>query len=253
MAGCGSGVGRPRLRSAWPAHRAGSCGQPPHFIESSLLGGALDAAAGRGLSRAARPRRVSTTRPTDRASPRRQRRAVAVHRRGGRSRRIASCWNPALRPATTALAARRLTSHLNGPGRGLVEVVEIEHQTTIRSGEHAEVRHMGITAQLDRQTPCVPRGRGRWPSAPRRPGRTATALTLIRPHRIGTNSATRSASWARRPTSGSRVPSPPTSVWAVSGTTSCTGATDLRPLTALSTVGVPLGPPFCLALPSSSP
>ena len=37
---------------------------------------------------------------------------------------------------------------LPGPGRGLVEVVHVEQQTSLRRGEDPEVRHVGVAAQL---------------------------------------------------------------------------------------------------------
>ena len=38
-----------------------------------------------------------------------------------------------------------------GAGQCLVEVVEIEHQSPLRRAEHAEVREVGVTAELHRQ------------------------------------------------------------------------------------------------------
>ena len=55
------------------------------------------------------------------------------------------------RPAIAKLAARRLTSHSHGPGKRLVEVVDVQHQTAIGGGEDAEVREVGIAACLDPQ------------------------------------------------------------------------------------------------------
>ncbi len=41
---------------------------------------------------------------------------------------------------------------LEGTGQGLVEVVDVEDETSLRGAEHPEVRQVGITAQLDLQT-----------------------------------------------------------------------------------------------------
>jgi len=65
-------------------------------------------------------------------------------------RRCASA-SPRSRPATARLAASRLTSHSNGPGEGLVEVVEVEDEPPLGRREHAEVREVGVAAELRRQ------------------------------------------------------------------------------------------------------
>ena len=49
----------------------------------------------------------------------------------------------------TKLAARRLTSHSQGPGQRLVEVVDVEDQMALGRGEDAEVHEMAIAADLD--------------------------------------------------------------------------------------------------------
>ena len=56
---------------------------------------------------------------------------------------------PLSRPAISRLAASRLTSHSHGPGQRLVEVVDVEDHATLRRSEHAEVREMGVAAELD--------------------------------------------------------------------------------------------------------
>ena len=70
--------------------------------------------------------------------------------------RRALAGNPLSRPATARLAASRLTSHSNGPGQGLVEVVDVEDQPPLRRGERAEIGQVRIPAQLHPQP-----GRGR--------------------------------------------------------------------------------------------
>ena len=62
----------------------------------------------------------------------------------------ARCFSskPRSRPATAKLAARRLTSHSNGSGKRLVEVVEAEDELAVGRGEAAEVRQVGIAAEL---------------------------------------------------------------------------------------------------------
>ena len=67
------------------------------------------------------------------------------------SRRIALEW-PLLRPATTTLAASRLTSHSHGPGMRLVEVVAVEDELALGRPEHAEVGEVRVPADLGRQT-----------------------------------------------------------------------------------------------------
>ena len=47
---------------------------------------------------------------------------------------------PLSRPASSRLAASRLTSHSHGPGQRLVEVVDVEHQPPLGGGEQPEVR-----------------------------------------------------------------------------------------------------------------
>ena len=66
--------------------------------------------------------------------------------------RASALLKPLLRAAIVKLAAMRLTSYSNGPGKRLVEVVEVEQQRPLGRGEHAEVRQVGIAAQLDGQT-----------------------------------------------------------------------------------------------------
>ena len=69
---------------------------------------------------------------------------------------------PRSRPATTRLAARRLTSHSHGPGQRLVEVVDVEHRC-FRSGvpKIAEVQEVGVAAELDVITRSAASRRGR--------------------------------------------------------------------------------------------
>ena len=67
------------------------------------------------------------------------------------SRLIASrCFSskPRSRPATAKLATSRLTSHSNGPGKRLVEVVEAEDELPIGRGIAAEVREVRVAAEL---------------------------------------------------------------------------------------------------------
>ena len=59
--------------------------------------------------------------------------------------------NPRSRPATTTLAARRLTSHSQGPGQRLVEVVAVEDELALGRAEDAEVGEVGVAADLGRQ------------------------------------------------------------------------------------------------------
>ena len=60
--------------------------------------------------------------------------------------------------ASRHLEARRqaLDVPLERPGQGLVEVVDVEHQLALGAREDAEVREVGVTAELDAQV-----GRGR--------------------------------------------------------------------------------------------
>ena len=44
-----------------------------------------------------------------------------------------------------------MTSHSNGAGQGLVEVVEVEDEFALRRGEQPEVAEVGVPAQLDAQ------------------------------------------------------------------------------------------------------
>ncbi len=67
------------------------------------------------------------------------------------SRLIAArCFSskPRSRPATAKLATSRLTSHSNGPGKRLVEVVEAEDDLPVGCGEAAEVREVRVAAEL---------------------------------------------------------------------------------------------------------
>ena len=63
------------------------------------------------------------------------------------SRRCVSV-KPRSRPAISKLAARRLTSHSNGPAMRLVEVVQVEDERAVGRGEAPEVREVGVTAEL---------------------------------------------------------------------------------------------------------
>ena len=80
--------------------------------------------------------------------------AIVVRYAAAAARAAARCslrrW-PLSRAATTKLATRRLTSHSNGAAQRLVEVVEIEHDASIRRREHAEVRQVRVTAALHTQ------------------------------------------------------------------------------------------------------
>ena len=58
---------------------------------------------------------------------------------------------PRSRPATAKLATSRLTSHSNGPGQRLVEVVDAEDEPPVGRGEGAEVREVRVAAQLHLQ------------------------------------------------------------------------------------------------------
>ena len=66
------------------------------------------------------------------------------------------------------------------PGQGLVEVVDVEHQPAFRGGEQAEVRQMGIPADLgDQPVRGVPaRSAAIGSAAPRK---NVNAETAIRP------------------------------------------------------------------------
>ena len=65
---------------------------------------------------------------------------------------------PTCRPATATLAASRLDVPLERSGQGLVEVVEVEHQPPVRGGEHPEVGHVRVPAQLGADSGARPGG-----------------------------------------------------------------------------------------------
>ena len=54
----------------------------------------------------------------------------------------------------TMLAASRLTSHSQGAGQRLVEVVDVEDDVALRRGEAAEVQQMRVAARLHAQPGC---------------------------------------------------------------------------------------------------
>ena len=56
--------------------------------------------------------------------------------------------NPLFRAQIVKLAASRFTSYSNGPGKRLVEIVDVEQQQPLRRSERAEVRQMRVAAQL---------------------------------------------------------------------------------------------------------
>ena len=62
-------------------------------------------------------------------------------------------WSSKPDPAPGDREARHqaLDVPLPRPGQRLVEVVDVEHQPPIRGGEAAEVRQVGIAAELDVQ------------------------------------------------------------------------------------------------------
>ena len=76
---------------------------------------------------------------------------------------VASAAKPRSRPAISKLAASRLTSHSHGPGQGLVEVVDVEHQLALGRGEDAEVRQVRVAADLGRRCPTAACRPGRRP------------------------------------------------------------------------------------------
>ena len=73
--------------------------------------------------------------------------------RHGRQRR---CAGVSLRESVVARRDREAGRHpfhvvLEWPRKGLVEIVQIEQQLPLRRSEHAEIRQVGIAAQLDDQ------------------------------------------------------------------------------------------------------
>ena len=79
------------------------------------------------------------------------RRPVGAARPRVPPRAAPSRWWPLSRAATTKLATSRLTSHSNGAGQRLVEVVEVEDEAAVGRREHAEVRQVRVTAALHAQ------------------------------------------------------------------------------------------------------
>ena len=60
--------------------------------------------------------------------------------------------NPLSRPATARLAASRLTSHSNGPGRVSSKSLTSKTRLPLRRGERAEIGQVRVPAQLHPQT-----------------------------------------------------------------------------------------------------
>ena len=58
---------------------------------------------------------------------------------------------PRSRPATAKLATSRFTSHSNGPGSVSSKSLMLKIEPSIRRGERAEVREVGVAAELDLQ------------------------------------------------------------------------------------------------------
>ena len=79
------------------------------------------------------------------------RRAIAERRTPARSCGVSLAVKELSRPATAKLAASRFTSHSNGAGQRLVEVVDVEDERALRGGEGAEVGQVGVAAELDAQ------------------------------------------------------------------------------------------------------
>jgi hypothetical protein len=113
--------------------------------------------------------------------------------------------NPLSRPATSRLAASRLTSHSHGPGR--VSSKSFTSKTRRRSAEPKMPKFdrcaspHACTASPD--TGCRP---GRRPSAAPHRGRNVNGDTIIRPHRTGTPSGTRAFACSASRLSGSGRP-----------------------------------------------
>ena len=82
-----------------------------------------------------------------------------------------SAGSPTSRPAISALAAIRLTSHSHGPGQGLVEVVGAEDDAAIGGREAAEVGDVRVAAGLHDRCPSPVSPRDPPPSRRPRRGR----------------------------------------------------------------------------------
>ena len=95
----------------------------------------------------------------------------APHDRGGARASRTRCS----RPATSRLAARRLTSHSHGPGQGLVEVVDVEDQVALGRRRRRRSSTGARRRRAARRRPESGVTRGRRPSAARRRGSTRTA------------------------------------------------------------------------------
>ncbi len=66
--------------------------------------------------------------------------------------------NPSSRPRDLHAGGETLHVPLPGPDRGLIEVVDVEDQVTLRRAEHPEVRQVRVAAELGPQ-PGGRRGR----------------------------------------------------------------------------------------------
>ena len=89
------------------------------------------------------------------------------------------------------LAARRLTSHSNGAGQCLVEIVQVEHEVALRRREDPRVRRDGNRRKPRRGAPLdgVPARSAAMMAAP--PRKNANGEAAMRPCRTGTSSAIR--------------------------------------------------------------
>ena len=117
-----------------------------------FLCAALTAAFVWGASPPAPPRhRSRRTRPSGSASPRAS--PSSCGSRGGRARGgallLGACRCHARRRRSSPTS--RLTSHSNGAGQRLVEVVEVEDQPPVRRRVHAEIQQVRVAAALHPQ------------------------------------------------------------------------------------------------------
>ena len=140
----------------------------------------------------------SSTRCELSPAPRRRRRG-RTRRRGRASRRTRASPGGTRRPSRATIARRSFVGEavvpagdlqarrealdvpLPGPRQGLVEVVDVEDEATLRGGEHAEVRQVGVPAGLHRDTRLRGVSRGRWPSISAAPRKKVKGETAIRP------------------------------------------------------------------------
>ena len=93
----------------------------------------------------------------------RHRLPVRPHAVGARAHARSSAENSRDRAAISKLAASRFTSHSNGPGVRLVEVVDVEHERAVGRREPTEVREVGVAAALDAQARVAAWSRDRTP------------------------------------------------------------------------------------------